>query len=85
MLALRTATKKLRLYFQARTIVVLTNYPIRAIPHKPDTSGLLPKWVVELSEFDIEYRPRSVIKGQILADFIAKMSYVQPRDLCELS
>ena len=29
---------------------------------------------VELSEFDIQYRPRTAIKGQVVADFIAKFT-----------
>ena len=62
-LALRTIAKKLRPYFQAHTIFVLTNLPIRAILHKPDASDWLLKWAIELSEFDIEYHPRSAIKG----------------------
>ena len=63
MLALKWVIKKLRPQFQAHTIVVLTSYLIRAILYKPDTLGRLLKWVVELSEFDIEYHPRSAIKG----------------------
>ena len=31
-------------------------------------------WVVELSEFDIWYQPRTAIKGQIVADFIAEFT-----------
>ena len=84
-LALRTVAKKLHPYFQAHTIVVLTNYPIRAILHKPNSLGRLLKWEVELNEFDIEYRSRFTIKGQILIDFIAEVSNVQPRDLWEQS
>ena len=75
-LALRMAAKKLCPYFQAHTIIVLTSYPIKAILHKPDASGWLLKWVVELSEFGIEYRLRSSIKGQVLANFIVEMSEV---------
>ena len=37
-LALRVATKKLRPYFQAHPIVVLTNLPLRSTIHKPDLS-----------------------------------------------
>ena len=37
-LALRVASKKLRLYFQAHPIVVLTNLPLRNTIHKPDLS-----------------------------------------------
>ena len=62
-LALRMAAKKIRPYFQGHTIFVLTSYSIRDILHKPDASGRFLKWVVELSEFDIEYLPRSAVKG----------------------
>ena len=32
------------------------------------------QWAVELSEFDIRYQPRNVIKAQVLADFIAEFT-----------
>ena len=32
------------------------------------------RWAVELSEFDIQYEPRGSIKGQVYADFAAKLS-----------
>ncbi|XP_077249331.1 uncharacterized protein LOC143888821 [Tasmannia lanceolata] len=66
------AARKLRPYFQAHTIKVLTGQPLRQILHRPDTSGRLVKWVVELSEFDIKYLPRPAIRAQVLADFIAE-------------
>ena len=31
-------------------------------------------WAIELSEFDIWYRPRTAIKGQVVADFIAEFT-----------
>ncbi|KAK2999126.1 hypothetical protein RJ639_022920 [Escallonia herrerae] len=70
--ALLMAARKLRPYFQSHTIVVLTDKPLRQILHKPDLSGRLVPWSVELGEFDIQYRPRLSIKGQALADFIVK-------------
>ncbi|XP_077229834.1 uncharacterized protein LOC143862648 [Tasmannia lanceolata] len=76
--ALIMAARKLRPYFQAHTIKVLTGQPLRQILHRPDTSGRLVKWAVELSEFDIKYLPRPAIKAQILADFIAECTVPDP-------
>ena len=41
--------------------------------HKPDMSGQMAWWVVELTEFGMQYRHRLVIKGQVLADFLAEV------------
>ena len=49
-LALRVATKKLRPYFQAHPIVMLTNLPLQSTIHKPDLTGRMAPWAVELSE-----------------------------------
>ncbi|XP_060972375.1 uncharacterized protein LOC133038292 [Cannabis sativa] len=75
-LALVTAGCKLRPYFQCHPIVVLTQYPLRSILHKPELCGRMTKWAVELSEYDITYQPRTTIKSQVLADFIADFSCV---------
>ena len=73
-LALVTASIKLRPYFQAHTVKVPTEYPMKKILHKPETSGRLMKWAIELSEFDIRYKPRTPVKGQILVDFILEFT-----------
>ena len=52
-LALRVVTKKLRPYFQAHPIVVLTNLPLRSTIHKLDLSGRIARWAVELREYGI--------------------------------
>ena len=72
-LALRVATKKLRSYFQAHPIVVLTDLPLRSTIHKFDLSERMARWVIELSEFDIQYKPRLAKKGQVLVDFLAEI------------
>ena len=41
----------------------------------PDAAGRLALWVIELSEFDIQYRPRTAIKGQVVVDFIAEFTH----------
>ncbi|KAL5801623.1 hypothetical protein ACOSQ3_033255 [Xanthoceras sorbifolium] len=70
-LALVTAAQKLRLYFQCHTISVLTAFSLKNILHKPELSGQLVKWAMELSEYDVNYQPRTMIKSQVLAYFIA--------------
>ncbi|RVX19371.1 Retrovirus-related Pol polyprotein from transposon 297 [Vitis vinifera] len=50
-LALRTATQKLRPYFQAHPITVLTNQPLKNVLHKPDITGRMLRWAIELSEY----------------------------------
>ena len=73
-LALVTAARNLRPYFQAHTIEVPTEYSMKQVLHKPETSGRLMKWVIELSEFDIRYKPKTAIKGQVLADFVMEFT-----------
>ncbi|KAL8108705.1 hypothetical protein AgCh_008657 [Apium graveolens] len=71
-LALVMASRKLRPYFQAHQIEVLTNQPLRNIIHSPKASGRLIKWAIELGEFDLKYKPRIAIKAQALADFVVE-------------
>ena len=71
-LALVHAARRLRRYFQAHTICVITDQPIRQVLLKPENSGRLAKWAIELGEHEIIYKPRSAMKGQILADFLAE-------------
>ena len=69
-LAVVTAARKLRPYFQSHSIIVMTSQPLRTILHSPSQSGRLAKWAIELSEYDIEYKPRTSSKAQVLADFV---------------
>ncbi|KAK3034292.1 hypothetical protein RJ639_034096 [Escallonia herrerae] len=73
--ALLIAVRKLRPYFQSHKIIVLTDKPLRRILHKPNLSGRLVPWSIELGKFDIHYRPRPSIKGQALADFIVECTF----------
>ena len=73
--ALVTAACKLKPYFQAYTVVVLTNRPLQRAMSNLDTVRRLALWAIELSEFDIQYRPRIAIKGQVVTDFIAEFTH----------
>ena len=68
-----TSARKLRSYFQSHTIVILTTFSLRTILHSPSQSGRLAKWAVKLSENNIEYRPRTSAKSQVLADFLVEL------------
>ncbi|XP_071912152.1 uncharacterized protein [Coffea arabica] len=66
---------------KAHSIIVMTGQPLRQILTKPEVSGRMTKWAVELAEHDIGYQPRTAIKAQALADFLAEgasMSTTEP-------
>ena len=48
-----TAARKLKPYFQAHTVVVLTDRPLWRAMSNPDAARRLALWAIELSEFDI--------------------------------
>ena len=73
--ALVTVARKLKPYFQAHTVNVMTDKPLRQAMSNPEVAGQLTLWAIELSEFDIKYRPRTAIKGQIVANFIAEFTH----------
>ena len=67
------ASRKLRHYFQAYVINVMTDHLLKKAMNKLEAAGWLIQWAVELSEFDIRYQPRNIIKAQALADIIAQV------------
>ncbi|KAF8053092.1 hypothetical protein N665_1464s0002 [Sinapis alba] len=73
-LAVVTAVRKLRPYFQLHSIAVLTNQPLCTVMQNTNQSGRLSKWVIELSEHDIAYKNRTAAKSQVLADFLIELS-----------
>ncbi|XP_075667260.1 uncharacterized protein LOC142636852 [Castanea sativa] len=56
--------------------LAVTNYslPLQAITRKSDYTGRVAKWGTKLGAYDIKYMPRTAIKGQILADFVAEFT-----------
>ncbi|XP_020207479.1 uncharacterized protein LOC109792474 [Cajanus cajan] len=73
-LALVTAARQLRPYFQSHQVVVKTDYPIRQILRKLELTGRMISWSVELSEFGIKYESRGPLKAQCLENFMAKLT-----------
>ena len=72
-LAVVLGTRKLHHYFQAHTVVILTQLPLKTILRSADTRRIA-KWGTILGAFDIKYMPRTSIKGQVLADLVAEFT-----------
>ena len=55
----------------------MMDQPIKKAMNKPEAAGQMVQWAIELSQFDIEYRLRTAIKAQALADFIAEFTTLE--------
>jgi len=57
-LALVITARRMRMYFQNHHFILKTYDPIMKILAKLDLAERMIGWVVELSEFEIQYQPR---------------------------
>ena len=73
-LAVVHAIRKLPHYFQAHTVVVLTQLPLKSILRSADYTRRVAKWGTILGAFNIKYMPHTSIKGQVLADLVAEFA-----------
>ena len=80
-LAVVLGTRKLPHYFQAHTVVVLTQLLLKTILRSADYTGRVAKWGTILGAFDIKYMPRTSIKGQVLPDLVAEFTEPQIEEL----
>jgi ribonuclease HI len=71
------ARRKLRHYFEAHPVTVVSSFPLGEIIRNPDAAGRIAKWSVELMGETLAYAPRKAIKSQILADFVAEWTDTQ--------
>ena len=71
------AARKLKPNFQAHTMIVLTDKPLQRAMISPEAAGRMALQVIKLSEFDVLYRLRTAMKGQVVADFIAEFSNME--------
>ena len=71
-LAMVWAMKKLRHYFQSYKIQAVSKLdPMKYLFEAPSLIGKLAKWLVLLTEFDVEYLTKKTIKGRAVAEFLA--------------
>ena len=57
-------------------MIILTDKPLQRAISNPEAAGQMALWAIELSEFNIQYRPRTTIKGQVIANFITEFTLV---------
>ena len=66
------ASRKLRHYFQAHEITVVTRFPLQRVLRNPDATDRIVEWVLELSSFGLKFESTSTIQSRALAEFIAE-------------
>jgi ribonuclease HI len=65
-------SRKLRYYFDAYNILVVSDFLLADILHNQDATGRISKWTVELGALTLDFKPRTAIKSQALVDFMAE-------------
>jgi hypothetical protein len=71
------ARRKLRHYFEAHPVTVVSSFLLGEIILNPDASSRITKWSVELMGETLTYMPHKAIKSQFLADFVAEWTDTQ--------
>jgi hypothetical protein len=71
------AAKRLKPYFQAHPITVVSSAPLADIIGSKEATGRVAKWAIEIAAYGIQYEPRTAIKSQALADFLVDWAETQ--------
>jgi hypothetical protein len=65
-------TRKLKHYFLAYTVWVMSDRPLARVLQSREATGRIAQWAVEISQYDIEFVPRRAIKSLAFTNFIAE-------------
>ena len=81
-LALVWATKRLRHYVTEYSILLVSRLdPLRYLFNRPVLTGRLMRWLVLLTEFDIQYMTQKSVKGSIVVDHLASLPVSDDRPI----
>ena len=72
LLAILIASRKLRHYFEAHPITVVSKYNLKGPLQNRNATGRIAEWALELSGFGLNFEHSDAIKSQVLADFTAE-------------
>jgi ribonuclease HI len=75
--AVLISKRKLRHYFEAHPITVVSKFPLGEVINSPEATGRIAKWGVELMGLPISYAPRDAIKSQVLPDLLTEWAECQ--------
>jgi hypothetical protein len=75
--AILMTKRKLRHYFDAHPIMVVSKYPLGEVIQNPEAEGRIAKWALELMGQNITYATHSAITSQVLTDFVAEWTETQ--------
>ncbi|KAF6157212.1 hypothetical protein GIB67_041673 [Kingdonia uniflora] len=78
LLALMYTSQKLKQYFQAYSVQVMTNYPLREILFKREKSKRVQQWSVILGKHEIRFEPRYSEKGHAAVNFLVDFPVKDP-------
>src|SRR3989337_1404849 len=79
------ASRKLRHYFQAHEVTVITRFPLKRILRNPEATGRIVELALELSSFSLKFESTSTIQSRALAEFIAEWTPTPDEELPETS
>jgi hypothetical protein len=77
--------KKLPHYFECHSIIVVASNTVSSILNNPDATGRVSLWGITLGPWEITYQQQSMIKSQVLPDFIAEWTEAQMPKFSDLS
>ena len=66
-------------------MVVLTDQPLKTLLQRPNILRKMAKWMIGLSEFDIDYHPQPFMKAQVSTDFVAKYTISDEESTSDMS
>jgi ribonuclease HI len=75
--AILMTKRKLRHYYGAHPIMVGSKYLLGGVIQNPEAEGRIAKWALGRMGQNITCAPRSAIKSQVLADFVAEWTEIQ--------
>jgi hypothetical protein len=70
--AVLMTTRKLKHYFLAHTVWVISDRSLACVLQSKEVTGQIAQWAMEIGQYDVEFVPRRAIKSQALAYFIVE-------------